>query len=79
MNAFAAIRDRLKVSQKEMADALGVSQGNVSFYEVKDQTVPPKVAKRLIAFARERGQAVSFEDIYGDPEPSPRKRARKTA
>jgi putative transcriptional regulator len=73
MNAFARIRNRLGVSQTAMAKALGVSQGNVSFYEVRDQTVPPDVAKLLIAYAGEGGLAIGFDHIYADaplPEPA---------
>jgi len=65
MNAFARIRSRLGVSQSAIADAIGVSQGNVSFYEVRDQTVPPDVAGRLIAFASQHGLAITFDHVYG--------------
>lgn len=78
MNAFKAIRDRLDVTQKELADALGLSQGNVSLYEVKDQTVPPHVAQRLIEFATARGFALTFDDLYGEQPPKLRK-LRKAA
>ena len=64
MNHIKSIRDRLGVTQAELAAALSRSQGNVAFYE-KGQTVPPEVAKRLITFAASLGHAVSFDDIYG--------------
>jgi putative transcriptional regulator len=63
MNAFKTIRLRLKVTQAALAEALRVTQGNVSFYE-KGQTVPPAVAARLIQFSRERGEHLTFDDIY---------------
>jgi putative transcriptional regulator len=66
MNAFARIRSRLGVSQSAIADGIGVSQGNVSFYEVRDQTVPPDVAGRLIAFAARHGLPIGFDHVYGD-------------
>lgn len=65
-NAFKQIRLRLEMSQGGMAEALGCSQGNISFYE-KGQTVPPEVARRLIAVAAEKGHTVTFDDIYADP------------
>lgn len=64
MNPFAQIRKRLDVTQSAMAEALGVTQANVSFYEVRNQTVPPDVARRLIHFAKSKGVVVSFDDIY---------------
>ena len=67
MNSISNIRARLKVTQQALADALQVSQGNISHYE-RGQSVPPEVAKRLIAFAGKRGQVLTFDDIYGKPE-----------
>ena len=71
MSTFKAIRERLKVTQSAMAEGLGCSQANVSFYE-RGQTVPPDAAKRLIAFAKTLGHEVTFDDIYRDvSEPIP--------
>lgn len=63
MNTILSIRKRLEATQAELADALGVSQGNVSHYE-RGQTVPPDIALRLINFAKKRGISISFDDIY---------------
>lgn len=68
MNAFRSIRDRLGVTQAQMADALGMTQGNVSLYEAKGQTVMPEVAKRLIDYAATLGVELTFDHIYGDAE-----------
>lgn len=67
MNSISQIRATLKVTQQALADALQVSQGNISHYE-RGQSVPPEVAKRLIAFAGQRGHLLTFDDIYGKPE-----------
>lgn len=64
MNRIKEIRERLGVTQAELAAALGKSQGNVAFYE-KGQTVLPEVAKSLICYASTRGLHISYEDIYG--------------
>jgi len=64
MNAISRIRADLGVTQRQLGEALGVTQGNVHFYE-RGQTMPPKVARRLIAFASDRGVRVTFDDIYG--------------
>lgn len=57
------LRKQLEVTQEALADALGVTQGNVSFYE-RGQTIPPAVAGRLIEFAASRGVPLTFDDIY---------------
>lgn len=69
MNSISHIRAKLKVTQQALAEALQVSQGNVSHYE-RGQSVPPEVAKRLIIFAGKRGHALTFDDIYGAPPAS---------
>ena len=51
------------VTQTDLATAIGVTQGNVSFYE-RGATVPPKVAGRLISYARSRGVHISFDTLY---------------
>ena len=66
MNQFRLIRERLKVTQAVLAENIGVTQGNVSFYE-RGQTVPPSVAGRLIEYARTLGHSVSYDDLYGAP------------
>lgn len=69
MNPIKAIRERLKVTQAELADGMGCSQSNVSFYE-KGQTVLPAAAKALIAFAATKGHVVTLEEVYADTAPA---------
>ena len=66
MNTIRSLRTRLGVTQDALAAELGVSQANVSLYE-KGQQVPPRVAQRLIEFARKRGHTISYDDVYGPP------------
>ncbi|MDM0041847.1 helix-turn-helix transcriptional regulator [Variovorax sp. J22R193] len=71
MSKIKTIRDRLGMTQKALADALGCAQGNVSFYE-KGQTVPPTMAQKLIDLAKVQGLELSFDHIYSDlPLPEP--------
>lgn len=63
MNAIHAIRKKLGVTQAALASGIGVTQGNVSFYE-KGQTVPPLVAGRLIEYAATLGVSLTFDQIY---------------
>lgn len=65
MNTIKAIRTRLGLTQTALAEGIGCTQGNVGHYENKGQTVPPEVARRLIAFAAGLGVQLSYEDIYG--------------
>ena len=67
MNAFKTIRQRLGATQAAIAEAIGVTQGNVSFYE-KGQTVPPQIAAKLIEHARSLGHTITFDDLYASTE-----------
>jgi transcriptional regulator with XRE-family HTH domain len=53
------------MTQQEFADMLGITQGNVGHYELREQTMLPDGARKLIAEAAVRGHRVSYEDIYG--------------
>lgn len=70
MNKFHHIRAQLGVTQLAMAQALGMSQGNVSNYE-NGQTVPPGVADKLIKYAASLGHELSYDLIYGAPVLAP--------
>ena len=78
MNAIKPIRSLLGVSQSELATALEVSQGNVSFYE-KGQTVPPSIAAKLIEYAKKKGFDITYEHIYGGAPLTKRKRKSEVA
>jgi putative transcriptional regulator len=68
MNAVRPIRERLKLSQAQLADALGMTQGNVSFIELDKQPVMPDAAAKLIAYAQEHGLEISYDHVYGAAE-----------
>lgn len=63
MNNLKTIRERLGVTQAALAEGMGCTQANVSFYE-KGQTVPPDAAKKLIAYAQGLGHKITFNDVY---------------
>lgn len=71
MNAIKSIRTRLGLSQTDLGAGIGVTQGNVYHYEVRGQTVPPDVAKKLIEFAATRGLVISYDHVYGAAELPP--------
>jgi DNA-binding transcriptional regulator YiaG len=62
-----SIRQRLGLSQEELATELGCIQANVSLLE-RGQTVMPEMAKRLIRVARARGLPITYDDVYGPPD-----------
>ena len=64
MNNLKSIREQLGVSQAAIADALGLSQGNISHCECGRQELMPDVARRLIEYAQKNGIEITFDDIY---------------
>lgn len=64
MNAIRNIRIRLGKTQAELADALDVTQGNVSLYE-NGQSVPQAAAAKLIDFAKTLGLEIGYDHVYG--------------
>jgi DNA-binding XRE family transcriptional regulator len=68
MNKFESIRRDLLLTQKQMAAILGVSQANISNYEKleKPQTLPPKKAKLLIAYAKSKKVRLTLDNLYAD-------------
>lgn len=64
MSKFKKIRNKLGLSQDAIAKELGMTQANVSFYEVANQTVMPEVAGKLIEVAKKYGHKITYNDIY---------------
>ncbi|NMG64350.1 helix-turn-helix domain-containing protein [Azoarcus indigens] len=69
MNNVQTIRKRLGLSQAAFADAIGVTQGNVSHIERGAQELTLTVARRIKAIAAERGHPTTLEFICGDTSP----------
>lgn len=69
MNNLIAIRKKLDISQKQLGDAVGVSQTGVSYYESCGGDPSVAVAKKIIEFAkREKGVVITLDEIYADPD-----------
>ena len=64
-NGIKKIRLYLGMTQQAFADMMECTQGNVGHYELREQMVPPEVARKLIAEAAKRGSRITYEDIYG--------------
>ena len=67
MNDILSIRKRLGLQQVEFAEAIGVSQGNVSHYETERNDPSPDVGLRVVALAKSRGVLVTLEDVFAAP------------
>jgi len=67
MNNVRHIRQTLGLSQDSLAEALGMTQGSVSQYELGSD-IPPRVARRLIDVAAAKGLEISFDDVYNTSE-----------
>jgi len=79
-NLIKEIRQRMGMTQQEFADMIGCTQGNIGHYELRDQMVPPDVARKLIFEAAVRGHRVTYEDIYGEvTTPAIKRRLRAEA
>lgn len=62
------LRDRLRVSQREMARLLAVSNTSIHKYEAGAMEPKPCVAWRYIRLAREYRHRLRLEDIYPEAD-----------
>lgn len=69
MSTIKAIRELLKLTQTDLGQAIGCSQGNVGFYE-RGQDLPVARAERLIEFAATKDLHLTLDQVYGR-EPLP--------
>ncbi|WP_183025656.1 helix-turn-helix transcriptional regulator [Variovorax sp. UMC13] len=67
MHNLKSIRDRLGVTQQVLAGGIGCTQGNVANLEA-GQALRPELAQKLVAFAKERGIELTFDDVYCQAE-----------
>jgi DNA-binding XRE family transcriptional regulator len=62
------IRATLRMTQSDLAEAIGISRGLWSVHEGKDvgddHDVPPHIARSLIKLARLKGVPLTYEHIY---------------
>jgi len=65
MSILKTIRSRLAMTQQELADEVGCTQGNIANYE-RGQTIPPEMAAKIIAVGARRGLKLTYDHIYGD-------------
>ena len=66
MNNILAIRRRLGLQQSEFADAIGVTQSNVSHYENGRNDPSLDVGRQVVALAKQMGHCVTLEDVFSE-------------
>ncbi|MEJ5028800.1 helix-turn-helix domain-containing protein [Comamonas sp. MYb69] len=64
MHTIELIRERLGVTQKELAQGIGCTQSNIGHYS-RGQAIPAERAVKLISFARGRGLSLTLDQVYG--------------
>lgn len=64
MSTVKALREKMLLTQKELADQLGVSRTTIAAYE-KGHTMPRyKMIKKLIALGIENGIKINADDFF---------------
>lgn len=74
------IRDRVGLSQPDMAAALGIPQSSLSMYERTETPMPPVLGQKMIDVAKVYGLLIDFNHLYGGiplPPGEDRPRAKK--
>lgn len=70
MNPLKPIRQLLRKTQSDLADAIDISRGLWSVHEGKQgaHDVPPHIARRVIAYAKSIGVPLTYEHFYEGAE-----------
>ena len=74
------IRDRIGLSQPDMAEAIGIPQSTLSLYERTGTPIPPSVGQSVIETAKTHGLLIDFNHLYAGVQLPPgedRPRAKK--
>ena len=64
MNRIIEIRQKLKMSRKEFANALSITVGAISNYENGSRAPKLVIAYRILELAAQKGLGLNLEDIY---------------
>lgn len=65
MSTIKAIRERLRLTQTELAGVMGCTQPNIGHYEADRQPVPADRAILLIDHAATKGLKLTLDQVYG--------------
>jgi DNA-binding XRE family transcriptional regulator len=71
MNNILSIRKRIGLQQVDFAEAIGVSQSNVSHYENGRNDPSLDVGRQVVALARRYGHSLTLEDVFALSDVTP--------
>lgn len=66
MNRIANYREKAGLTQKQLAEAAGWTQGRWSSYETGDRSPRPEVVNQIISAFALLGVKVTFEKLFGE-------------
>lgn len=64
MNKIKEFRDKLGITQEELARAINTSQGAIAHYEVGRRDVNLKTCRNITQFFRSLGLNISIDDVF---------------
>lgn len=72
MNKIKELRGQLKLTQKEFAEGVDLTQGALSRFEKGSLSPSVETGIKMVQFARRRGISLTLDALYGvAPLPSP--------
>lgn len=75
MNNISIYREKAKLTQQQLADAAGFTQGRWSSYETGDRSPRPDVVAQIIAAFATHGVRVTFEQLFVAAPPKAKRAA----
>lgn len=68
MKALREVRERNGISQRELAIAISMSQGAISFYENNNRKLPFPIAKKIAKILNVKWYELYDDDMEDDEE-----------
>lgn len=68
MNKLKDFRNHVGVTQKHIADLVGVGQGTIDRYESGARKVSIETAWKLVAVLNSLGANCTFDEVFPDPQ-----------
>ena len=67
MEAIIKFRSKHNLTQYQLAELLGTTQGGISHIEKSRRNLTIELAKKLTDVSRDLGQELTLDDIFGKP------------
>ncbi len=68
MNTIKEIRDSLGLTQSDLANELGITQGSVNHYENNRRTPDIDMCREIVAALNKNGASVALDDVFPPKE-----------